>query len=185
MVYGNFVFGINIPFVLKKFVPFSDAFFETVSGLTTTGSTVINDVEILPLGILFWRSLLHWLGGMGILVLALAIMPTIGVGAHQIFKAETTGPISDKVAPKLKDTAKILYIAYLGITVLQTALLMLGGMDLFQALIHTFGTVGTGGFSTKNTSVGAFHSSYITLVIGIFMMLSGINFSLYYIYIAA
>ena len=174
------VFGA-LPFYFSGVLPnFADAFFETVSGLTTTGSTVINDVEILPMGILFWRSFLHWLGGMGILVLALAIMPTIGVGAHQIFKAETTGPISDKVAPKLKDTAKILYIAYLGITVLQTVLLMFGGMDLFQALIHTFGTVGTGGFSTKNTSVGAFHSSYITLVIGIFMMLSGINFSLYY-----
>lgn len=106
------VFGA-LPFYFSGVLPnFSDAFFETVSGLTTTGSTVINDVEILPLGILFWRSLLHWLGGMGILVLALAIMPTIGVGAHQIFKAETTGPISDKVAPKLKDTAKILYIAY-------------------------------------------------------------------------
>ena len=117
---------------------------------------------------------------MGILVLALAIMPSIGVGAHQIFKAETTGPISDKVAPKLKDTAKILYIAYLGITVLQTILLMLGGLSLYESLIHTFGTVGTGGFSTKNTSVGAFNSSYITMVIGIFMMLSGINFSLYY-----
>ena len=174
------IFGA-LPFYFSRVLPnFSDAFFETVSGLTTTGATVITDVEILPLGILFWRSLLHWLGGMGILVLALAIMPTIGVGAHQIFKAETTGPISDKVAPKLKDTAKILYIAYLGITVLQTVLLMLGGMDLYQSLIHTFGTVGTGGFSTKNSSIGAFQSSYITVVIGIFMMLSGINFSLYY-----
>ena len=174
------IFGA-LPFYLSNILPnFADAFFETVSGLTTTGSTVIDNVEMLPRGILFWRSLLHWLGGMGILVLALAILPSIGVGAHQIFKAETTGPISDKVVPKLKDTAKILYIAYLGMTVLETVLLMFGGMSLYEALIHTFGTVGTGGFSTRNTSVGSFNSSYITMIIGIFMMLSGINFSLYY-----
>lgn len=170
-----------LPFMVSGALPsFTDAFFETVSGLTTTGSTVIDDIEILPKGILFWRSFLHWLGGMGILVLALAIMPTIGVGAFQIFKAETTGPVSDKIAPKLKDTAKILYTAYLGMTVIQTVLLMLGGMSFYESLIHTFGTVGTGGFSTKNASIGAFSSSYIVMVIGIFMVLSGINFSLYY-----
>ncbi len=170
-----------LPFFLSGALPnFADAFFESVSGLTTTGSTVIDDVESLPMGILFWRSLLHWLGGMGILVLALAVMPSIGVGAHQIFKAETTGPISDKVAPKLRDTAKILYIAYLGITVLLTILLLLGGMDLFQAVNHSFSTIGTGGFSTKNTSVGYFNSSYITWIIAIFMTFSGVNFSLYY-----
>lgn len=170
-----------LPFVFSGVLPnFTDAFFETVSGLTTTGATVIENIEILPKGILFWRSFLHWLGGMGILVLALAIMPTLGVGAFQIFKAETTGPISDKVVPKLKDTAKILYTAYLGITVIETILLMFGGMSLYEALIHTFGTVGTGGFSTRNASVGAFSSRYIVLIITIFMTLSGINFSLYY-----
>lgn len=170
-----------LPFVFSGVLPhFTDAFFETVSGLTTTGATVIEDIEVLPMGILFWRSFLHWLGGMGILVLALAIMPTLGVGAFQIFRAETTGPISDKIAPKLKDTAKILYTAYLGITVIQTILLMLGGLSLFEALIHTFGTVGTGGFSNHNASVGAFESRYVIFVIAIFMMLSGVNFSLYY-----
>ncbi len=174
------IFGA-LPFVLSGSLPsFVDAFFETVSGLTTTGATVIDDIEILPHGILFWRSLMHWIGGMGILVLALAIMPTIGVGAFQIFKAESPGPISDKLVPKMKDTAKILYTAYLGITVIETILLLFGGMNLYEALIHTFGTVGTGGFSTQNASIGAFNSRYITTVITIFMVASGVNFSLYY-----
>ena len=170
-----------LPFMFSGALPsFTDAFFETVSGLTTTGATVITDIEILPEGLLFWRSFLHWIGGMGILVLALAIMPTIGVGAFQIFKAETPGPIADKIAPKMRDTAKILYTAYLGITVIETILLMLGGMTLYDALIHTFGTVGTGGFSTYNSSVGHFNSYYIYTVISIFMIMSGVNFSLYY-----
>lgn len=170
-----------LPFVLSGALPnYVDAFFETVSGLTTTGATVIDDIEVLPYGILFWRSLLHWLGGMGILVLALAIMPTLGVGAFQIFKAESPGPISDKLVPKMKDTAKILYIAYLGITVIETLLLMVGGMNLYEALIHTFGTVGTGGFSTRNASIAAFNSRYIYTVITFFMVASGVNFALYY-----
>ena len=170
-----------LPFMFSGALPsFTDAFFETVSGLTTTGATVITDIEILPEGLLFWRSFLHWIGGMGILVLALAIMPTIGVGAFQIFKAETPGPIADKIAPKMRDTAKILYTAYLGITVIETILLMLGGMTLYDALIHTFGTVGTGGFSTYNSSIGHFNSYYIYTVISIFMIMSGVNFSLYY-----
>lgn len=174
------IFGA-LPFVFSGSIPnFVDAFFETVSGLTTTGATVIDDIEILPKGILFWRSLMHWIGGMGILVLALAVMPTLGVGAFQIFKAESPGPISDKLVPKMKDTAKILYIAYLGITVIETILLLFGGMSLFEALIHTFGTVGTGGFSTRNASIGAFNSRYIFTVITIFMVASGVNFSLYY-----
>jgi len=154
-------------------------FFETVSGLTTTGATIINDIEVLPKGILFWRSFTHWLGGMGILVLTLAILPAIGVGGFQIFKAESPGPVSDKLVPRMKDTAKILYTAYLGITILQTVLLYFGGMSLYEALVHTFGTVGTGGFSTRNASVGAFNS-YIQVTIAIFMIASGINFSLYY-----
>ncbi|MCD4713679.1 MAG: TrkH family potassium uptake protein [Clostridiales bacterium] len=174
------IFGA-LPFVISGALPsFVDAFFETVSGLTTTGATVIDNIEILPHGILFWRSLMHWIGGMGILVLALAIMPTIGVGAFQIFKAESPGPISDKLVPKMKDTAKILYTAYLGITVIETILLLFGGMNLYEALIHTFGTVGTGGFSTRNASIGAFNSRYITTVITVFMVASGVNFSLYY-----
>ena len=170
-----------LPFMFTGALPsFSDAFFESVSGLTTTGATVITNVEILPKGLLFWRSFLHWIGGMGILVLTLAIMPSIGVGAFQIFKAEVPGPVSDKLVPKMRDTAKILYTAYLGITVLETVFLMLGGMSFYESLIHTFGTVGTGGFSSRNASVGAFNSHYIYFVISIFMIASGVNFSLYY-----
>ncbi|ABR50487.1 potassium uptake protein, TrkH family [Alkaliphilus metalliredigens QYMF] len=170
----------SLPFVLSGSIPsFIDAFFETVSGLTTTGATIIDDIEVLPRGILFWRSLTHWLGGMGILVLTLAILPVIGVGGFQIFKAESPGPVSDKLVPKMKDTAKILYTVYLGITILQTVLLYVGGMSLYEALVHTFGTLGTGGFSTRNSSIGAFNS-YIQIIIAIFMIASGINFSLYY-----
>ncbi|KAB3539044.1 TrkH family potassium uptake protein [Alkaliphilus pronyensis] len=172
----------SLPFVFSGSIPsVIDAFFETVSGLTTTGATIIEDIEVLPRGILFWRSFTHWIGGMGILVLTLAILPTIGVGGFQIFKAESPGPISDKLVPKMKDTAKILYSAYLGITVIQTVMLYFGGLSLYEALVHTFGTVGTGGFSTRNASIGAFnYSSYIIMVISFFMIASGVNFSLYY-----
>ncbi len=170
-----------LPFMFSGALPsFTDAFFETVSGLTTTGATVITNIEILPKGLLFWRSFLHWIGGMGILVLALAIMPTLGVGAFQIFKAESPGPISDKIAPKMRDTAKILYTAYVGITVIETILLMLGGMNLYEALIHTFGTVGTGGFSNYNNSIAHYDNYYIFTVIALFMTASGVNFTLYY-----
>ncbi|MCC5909994.1 MAG: TrkH family potassium uptake protein [Clostridiaceae bacterium] len=171
----------SLPFVFSGSIPsFVDAFFETISGLTTTGATIIDDIEVLPKGILFWRSFTHWLGGMGILVLTLAILPAIGVGGFQIFKAESPGPISDKLVPRMKDTAKILYTAYLGITILQIILLYIGGLSFYESLIHTFGTVGTGGFSTRNSSIGAFDSSYIVLVIAFFMIVSGVNFSLYY-----
>lgn len=157
-----------------------DAFFEIVSGFTTTGATVIPNVEILPMGILFWRSFTHWIGGMGILVFTLALLPALGIGGFQIFKAESPGPIAGKIAPRIKDTAKILYITYFTITVIQVILLKLGGMSLFDSLVYTFGTVGTGGFATRNASVGAYNSTYIHLVIGSFMVLSGVNFSLYY-----
>ena len=171
-----------LPFYWSGSVPtFVDAFFETVSGFTTTGATVIQNIEIIPKGILFWRSFTHWLGGMGILVLTLAVMPALGVGAIQLFRAETPGPVADKISPKMKDTAVILYVAYLGITTLETVLLMLGGVSLYESLVHTFGTVGTGGFSTKNLSVGGLGGgAYVEWVIGIFMMLSGVNFALYY-----
>ncbi len=183
VVFGWFLvssFGA-LPFVLSGSIPsWIDAFFESVSGLTTTGATILDDIEPLASGVLFWRSFLHWLGGMGILVLALAILPMAGVGGFHIFRAESPGPISDKLVPKLKDTAKILYTSYLGLTVFQVILLLLGGMSLYDALIHTFGTVGTGGFSSYNDSIGAFDSSYIRLVISFFMVAAGVNFSLYY-----
>lgn len=171
----------SLPFVFSGSIPsLIDAFFETVSGFTTTGATIINDIEILPKGILFWRSFTHWIGGMGILVFTVAILPTIGVGGFQIFKAESPGPVADKIVPRIKDTAKILYMTYITISILEIALLMLGGMTLYEACIHTFGTVGTGGFSSRNASVGAFNSTYIHIVISIFMIMSGINFSLYF-----
>ncbi|WP_353892580.1 TrkH family potassium uptake protein [Proteinivorax hydrogeniformans] len=169
-----------LPFYISGSIPsFVDAFFETVSGLTTTGATIIDDIEVLPKGILFWRSLTHWLGGMGILVLTLAILPAIGVGGFQIFKAESPGPVADKITPKMKSTAKILYTVYLGMTVLQTSLLYMAGLSLYDALVHTFGTVGTGGFSTRNDSIGAFNVN-VQIIIAVFMIASGVNFSLYY-----
>lgn len=170
-----------LPFYLSGAIPsYVDAFFETVSGLTTTGATILVEIETLDRGILFWRSFTHWLGGMGILVLTLAVLPALGVGGFQIFKAETPGPVADKLAPKMKNTAAILYTAYLGITILETVLLMFGGLSLYDALVHTFGTVGTGGFSTLNASIGGFSSAYVQWVIAIFMVASGVNFSLYY-----
>lgn len=174
------IFGA-LPLIISKSVPtFVDAFFEMVSGFTTTGSTIINNVEILPPGILFWRSFSHWIGGMGILVFTVAILPAMGVGSYQIFKAESPGPIKDRIVPRIKDTAKILYIFYIGMTLLEIIVLKIGGLNLFESIVNTFGTVGTGGFSTRNQSIGAYNSSYITNTISIFMILSAINFSLYY-----
>jgi len=174
------VFGA-LPFYLSGSVPsYIDALFETVSGFTTTGATIITDIEILPKGILFWRSFTHWIGGMGILVVAVAILRALGTGGFHIFKAESPGPVADKIVPRIKDTAKILYRAYIAISLLEFVLLMAGGMSAYESAIHTFGTLGTGGFSTNNGSIGAFDSSYITYVISIFMIMSGVNFSLYY-----
>ena len=173
------IFGA-LPLFLSKATPtYIDAFFETVSGFTTTGSSIIPNVEILPKGILFWRSFTHWIGGMGILVFTIALLPALGIGGFQIYKAESPGPIAGKMAPRIKDTAKILYLTYLGITVLEVILLLFGKMTLFEAFVHTFGTVGTGGFGIKGSSIGDY-SSYIQVVIGIFMVVSGVSFSLYY-----
>lgn len=163
------------------FGTFTDCLFESLSGFTTTGASVLTDVEALPRGLLFWRSLTHWLGGMGIIVLSLAILPFLGVGGMQLYKAEVPGPVPDKLRPRVKDTAAALWKVYLLLTLAQTALLMLGGMDLFDSLCHTFGTVATGGFSTKNASIGHYPSAYIQLVITIFMFLAGVNFTLHYL----
>lgn len=174
------IFGA-LPFYIAGSVPtYVDAFFETVSGFTTTGATIIKDIEVLPMGILFWRSFSHWIGGMGILVVAVAVLPMMGAGGFHVFKAESPGPVSDKIVPRIKDTAKILYSTYIVITLAEFILLLFGGMTPFEALLHTFGTLGTGGFSTRNGSIGAFNSSYIIIVISIFMIMSGTNFSLYY-----
>ncbi|NLC65740.1 MAG: TrkH family potassium uptake protein [Clostridium sp.] len=174
------LFG-SLPFVLSGSIPsFVDAFFETVSGFTTTGSTLINNIESLPKGILFWRSFTHWIGGMGILVFTIALIPTLGGGGFQIFKVESPGPAPDRIVPKVSDTAKVLYTTYFAITISQIVFLLLGGMPLFDSAVHTFGTVGTGGFSIKSDSIGAYNSTYIHLVIGAFMIFAGVNFTLYY-----
>jgi trk system potassium uptake protein len=155
-----------------------DCLFETMSGFTTTGASILTDIESLPDGLLFWRSLTQWLGGMGIILLVVALLPVLGLSSTQLYRAEVPGPTKDKISPKVKDTAKILWYIYLGMTVIQTLLLFLGGMSLFDSLCHTFTTLSTGGFSTMNKSVAAYDSPYIETVIIVFMYLSGINFML-------
>jgi len=170
-----------IPYHLSEAVPtYADAVFETISGFSTTGASVISDIEALPRSIIFWRSLTHWLGGMGIVVLAVAILPLLGIGGIQLIQAEAPGPTVDKLTPRITETAKYLWYIYLGFTVALTGLLMFGGMSLFDSLNHTFATVATGGFGTKNTSVMHYDSAYIDYVLTIFMLLSGINFSLHF-----
>lgn len=174
------LFGM-LPFFLSGQIPsFTDAFFETISGLTTTGASVLNNIEELSYSILFWRSFTHWIGGLGIIVLSLALLPVFGVSGAQLFAAESAGPTKDKIHPKISETAKRLFIIYGILTVVETVLLRIGGMSWFDAVCHSFGTVATGGFSTKQDSVGYWNSSYIQYVIAIFMILSGVNFSLYY-----
>ena len=177
---GAAVFGA-LPYlfsgVIDGFVP---ALFESMSGFTTTGATVFTEIEDLPHGILFWRSFTHWLGGMGIIVLAIAILPYLGVGGMQLFKAEVPGPTPERLRPRITQTAKLLWYVYVGMTVLQTVLLMLGGMDLFDASTHTFATLATGGFSTKNASIAHFDSAYIHYVVIFFMYLAGVNFALHF-----
>lgn len=157
-----------------------DAYFETMSGFTTTGASVITDVEILPHGILFWRSLTHWLGGMGIIVLTVALIPSLKIAGLQMFKAEVPGPTKSKVLPRIAQTSRELYKIYLVITVAMIALLRLAGMDWFDSFIHTFGTVATGGFSSKNASIAAYDSLLIEGIIIFFMVLCGMNFALHY-----
>jgi trk system potassium uptake protein TrkH len=170
-----------LPFYLGGVFPsFTDAFFESVSGFTTTGASVLTDIESIPKGFLFWRSLIQWLGGMGIIVLSVAILPFLGVGGMQLYKAEVPSPVPDKLKPRVRDTAKILWKVYLMITLAEVALLLFGGMTLFDSLCHTFTTMPTGGFSTKNTSMAHFDSGYIDMVIVFFMILAGINFSLHF-----
>jgi trk system potassium uptake protein TrkH len=170
-----------LPFYLSgQFGGFTNAFFESVSGFTTTGSSILTDIESIPKGLLFWRSFIQWLGGMGIIVLSVAILPFLGVGGMQLYKAEVPSPVPDKLKPRIRDTALILWKVYAGISLAQTLLLLLGGMSLYEALCHTFTTMPTGGFSTRNTSIAAFDSVYLDGVILVFMVLAGVNFSLHY-----
>jgi trk system potassium uptake protein TrkH len=170
-----------LPFIITGSIPnVFDAYFETASGFTTTGATILRDVEALPNGILFWRSFTHWLGGMGILLLTIALLPMLGIGGQKIMRAETTGPTMDKITFTINDTAKGLYKIYVGMTVLQIVLLFAGGLSLFDAAVHTFGSVGTGGFSIYNRSIGYYDNFYVDMVITIFMLAAGVNFSLYF-----
>ena len=176
------VFGA-MPFVISGDIPnFVDAFFETVSGFTTTGASILTEIEPLGRGVLFWRSFTHWVGGMGVLVFVMAILPMSAGDGHgmHLMRAEVPGPSVGKLVSRMGDTAKILYGIYLAMTVIEIVLLLLGGMSLFDACIHAFGTAGTGGFSCRNLSVGAYDSAYFDVVIGVFMLLFGVNFNLYY-----
>jgi len=166
--------------LLDIIVAFTNAYFEICSGFTTTGATILTDIEIVPKGLLFWRSLTHWLGGMGIITLAIAIFPAMGVSGYHMFRGEVPGPTAERIQPRLAQTAAILWGVYALLSLIETILLLLGGMDLFDSLCHTFGTMATGGFSTKNASIGYYNSDYIDWVITLFMFLAGINFLIHY-----
>ncbi|MFZ7124820.1 MAG: TrkH family potassium uptake protein [Desulfobacterales bacterium] len=170
-----------LPFHFEGIFPtFADAFFESVSGFSTTGASVMTDIEAVSRGLLFWRSLIQWLGGMGIIVLSVAILPFLGVGGMQLYKAEVPSPVPDKLKPRIRDTAMVLWKVYAAISLAQVIALWIGGMSLYDAFCHAFTTMPTGGFSTRNTSVAHFDSAYIDYVVLSFMLLAGINFSLHY-----
>ena len=175
------VFG-TLPFLISGTIPrFDDAFFEVVSGFTTTGSTILTDIEALPKSMNFWRCLTHWVGGMGVLVFVMAVIPLSNRNSMFLMRAEMPGPTCDKLVPKARTTARILYTMYLGLSVAEVIFLLAGGMNLYEAVIHTFSTAGTGGFSDRNASIAAFDSAYIDGVITVFMLLFGINFNLYFL----
>lgn len=177
---GMSLFGA-LPFVLSGAIENPvDAVFESMSGFTTTGASILTDIESLPHGVLFWRSMTHWIGGMGIIVLTVAILPFLGVGGMSLAKAELPGPVTDKLTPRMVETARILWGVYVLLSALEVILLLWGGMSLYDSLCHTFGTVATGGFSTKNASIGAYSSPYIQYVIVVFMALAGTNFTLHF-----
>ena len=170
-----------LPFTISGSIPsYLDAFFETLSGFTTTGSSILTDVEALPQGMLFWRSFTHWIGGMGVLVFVMVLTTLDKKNSMYLMRAEVPGPEKDKLVPRTMSTARILYGMYLGLTLIEVILLLLGGMNMFDSLIHAFGTAGTGGFSNYAASVGHFDSAYIDGVISIFMILFGVNFNLYF-----
>ena len=180
-----------LPFYFTGAIPnVTDAFFESMSGVTTTGASILgnpltlphlsNGIESLPHGILFWRSFIQWIGGMGIVVFYIAILPLLGVGGVQLFKAEVPGPVADKIKPRVRETAKFLWIVYVGITLLEVIALMLAGMGIFDSFCHALTTMPTGGFSTKNASIGHYDSSVIHYIIIFFMFIAGVNFSLHF-----
>lgn len=171
----------SIPFIIHgSITSFTDAFFETMSGFTTTGATILVDIEKLPAGLLFWRSMTQWIGGMGIIVLSIAILPLLGIGGMQLFTAEVPGITKDKFHPRVKETAKRLWIIYVILTASEVLLLIIGGLNFFDAINHSFTTMATGGFSTKNASTAHFDSPFVQYVFIFFMFLAGMNFSLHY-----
>jgi len=171
-----------LPFFIGGSIPsFIDSFFEAVSGFTTTGATILTDIESMPKGILFWRSFTHWLGGMGVLVLATALLPSMGIRSHYLTQAETPGPVFSKLVPKQSQTSKILYGIYCALTLAEALCLKLAGMPLYDSFIHAFGTAGTGGFSNRNASVGAYGSPVIDVIIAVFILLFSINFAMYFL----
>ncbi len=173
----------TLPYIFTGAIPsFTNAFFETMSGYTTTGATIIDNIEAMPKSILFWRSTTHWIGGMGIIVLAIAILPLLGIGGMQLFAAEAPGPSSDKLHPRITDTAKRLWFLYFSLTLIEALLLKLAGMGYFDAINHAMSTLSTGGFSTKNASIAYWNSQpLIQYIITLFMFIAGTNFVLSYL----
>ncbi|MBQ9467530.1 MAG: TrkH family potassium uptake protein [Clostridia bacterium] len=170
-----------LPFVICGDIPnYIDAFFETVSGFTTTGASILTNVEGMSRGMLFWRSFTHWLGGMGVLVFVMALVPSISDRTIHVMKAEMPGPVVGKLVPKVRQTARILYLIYVALTLIEIVLLLVGGMPLFDSVVHTFGTAGTGGFGIKADSIGGY-SPYLQWVITVFMLIFGVNFNLYFL----
>ena len=169
-----------LPFTLAGSMTYVDALFEMASGFTTTGASILTDVEVLPMSLLFWRSFTHWLGGLGIVIFAIALLPQLNIGGYNIVRAETPGPSFEKLSPKLKDQSRILFIVYMVMTISEIILLKLGRLTWFESLVYTFGSVGTGGFAPYNNSVGHFNGSYVPIVITIFMAMGGGSLSLYY-----
>ena len=171
-----------LPFTIEKMIPdYVGAVFEVASGFTTTGASVLTAVEGCPYGLLFWRSFTHWIGGMGILVFVLAVLPMSGNRSMHIMRAEVPGPTVGKLVPRIRKTASILYLLYIALTLVEMVLLIAGGMSFYDALLHAFATAGTGGLSTRALSIGYYNSAYIDIVVGVFMILFGVNFSLYYL----
>lgn len=170
-----------VPFLASGMIPNpEDAFFETMSGFTTTGSTILREIDVQEHGLMFWRSMTHWLGGMGIVVLFVAILPALGVGGRLLYQFEAPGVETDDLKPRIRETALALWKIYLVMTVAEVALLMIAGLDLYDAVVHTFGTVATGGFSTYGSSVAHFDSAAVEIIITVFMFLAGVNFTLYF-----
>lgn len=171
-----------LPFVISGDIPsYVDALFETVSGFTTTGSTLLTDVEAMSRGCMFWRMFTHWIGGMGVLVFIMAVLPMSGEHSMHIMRAEIPGPVVGKLVPRARKTAAILYMIYMGLTAIETVFLLCGGMSFYDALLHAFATAGTGGFSTRGAGIAAFDSLYIEVVISVFMLLFAVNFNLYFL----